>query len=88
MMRFQFEATDNGNVLWGQMNDGFRITASIEVPNEASEDYGYLTMKKAILEEITARELDVDATFPYDGQEQFLEDDAKADVRVELDVTD
>lgn len=87
-MRFQFEASEDGNVLWGQLDDGFRITATVEVPDGASEDYGYITMKNAIVNEITARELAIDAVFQYDGQEQFLADDAKADAVVEIDVCD
>lgn len=86
-MRFQFEAEGNTNVLWGRADDGFQITATVEVPEGASEDFGYITMKKAILEEIAARELNIDATFPYDNQEQHLSMDASEGV-AEIDVCD
>ena len=88
-MRFQFEADGDGNTLWGQADDGFKITASVKVPDGASEDYGYLTMKNVILDELDFREISTDeVTFQYDGQEQFLAEDAFADTDVTLDITD
>lgn len=88
-MHFQFEAAGNGNILWGEAEDGFKITASVKVPEDASEDYGYLTMKSAIMMELELREIDTEEiSFQYDGQEQFLNEDADADTDVLIDVTD
>ena len=88
-MHFQFEAAENGNILWGQAEDGFKITASVEVPEDASEDYGYLTMKSAIMTELDLREIDTEEiSFWYDGQEQYLNEDADAEADVLIDVTD
>ncbi len=58
-----------------------RIYAECAVPDGASEDYGYLTMKQAIL--------DAGATglvFPYDGQESYLDPDAAAACEVYTDI--
>ena len=84
--KIQFEAGqgqhfDGVNLLRGEA-DGYSIYAEIEVPEGASEDYGYLTMKKAILEKIP----ELKADFWYDGQEQCLADDANVDCEVYLDI--
>ena len=71
MKRIQFEASPDGNVL--RSLDG-TIRATVRVPEGASEDYGYLSMKRAIL---AAWQGDEELTFWYDGQEQFLAPDAK-----------
>ena len=85
-MRFQFEAGtgrhfDNVNFMIGTV-DGIEIYAEVEVPEGASDDYGYLTMKNAILEAVP----DLKEDFPYDGQEQYLADDANVDCEVYLDI--
>ena len=82
--KIQFETgtgkhfTDCVNFLVGEV-DGYHIYAEVEVPEGASDDYGYIAMKKAILEH-----LKVD--FWYDGQEQYLAEDAEADAEVYLDI--
>ena len=86
MNKIQFEAGqgqhfDGVNLLRGEA-DGYSIYAEIEVPEGASEDYGYLTMKKAILEKLP----ELMADFWYDGQEQYLAEDAEADAEVYLDI--
>lgn len=82
MKHLIFEATPDGNALYTM--DG-TIKAVVSVPDGASEDYGYLTMKRAILAAYHGTE---PLTFPYDtfGQEQYLEADASADVSVSLDI--
>ena len=87
-MKMQFEAGigrkyDGVNFLIGE-TDNMSVYAEVEVPEGASEDYGYLTMKKAILERLP----DAGIEFWYDGQEQFLAEDAAADcpVYVEIEV--
>lgn len=80
-MEMQFEATPDGNILWGEDAE-MRIMACVAVPDGASEDYGYLTMKKAILAKCPGKKFD----FPYDGQEQYLEEDASAEAPVDLDI--
>ena len=88
-MHFQFEAAGHENILWGQADDGFKITASVEVPEGASEDYGYITMRRVIMTELDIREIDREyIDFPYDGQEDGLADDADADADVLLDIED
>ena len=88
-MDFQFEAADGGNVLWGKAEDGFRITAFVVIPGDVSDDYGYLTMKTAIIEELDMREIPTKQIhFPYDGQEQHLMVDASADTDVVIDISD
>lgn len=71
-----------GGVNYMRSQDG-RIYAEIAVPDGASEDYGYLTMKNAI----TAAYHDP-LIFWYDGQEENLAADAdvKAPVYVDIEV--
>lgn len=84
-MKIQFEAGPSGNILAGE-SDSLRVFCEIEVPEDASEDYGYLTMKAAILAELTEEERKA-VSFWYDGQEQYLAEDAAAgeisDLRIE-----
>lgn len=80
-MKMQFEANPDGNILWGEDAE-MKIMACIEVPDGASEDYGYLTMKKAIVAACPEKKFD----FWYDGQEDLLADDADVDASVDLDV--
>lgn len=63
------------------------IYAECAVPEGASEDYGYLTMKKAIIARISAADGDAENFFFwYDGQEQHLAEDAAADCDVYVDI--
>lgn len=87
-MNFQFEADADGNVLWGEADDGFKIIAKVKVPDGASEDYGYLALKREVLFELDIRELDIEVSFPYDGQEQHLDPDANDGTEIEIDVQD
>lgn len=60
------------------------LYAEITVPEDASEDYGYLTLKAAILEQAAAAGIPAEKlSFWYDDQEQYLAPDASAtgDVR-------
>lgn len=52
------------------------IYAEVQVPDGASDDYGYLAMKEAILREIAENGVSVKIDFPYDGKEQYLAPDA------------
>ena len=81
-LRLQFEATPDGNALSGE-NDNLFIRCTVEVPEGASDDYGYLTMKEAILCKLTDAEKEA-VSFWYDGQEQYLAADASADADVDL----
>lgn len=65
-----FEACPDGNTLH---SEDMTIQATVEVPEGASEDYGYLAMKDAI---IAARGSADGLHFWYDGQEQYLDQDA------------
>lgn len=84
-LKIQFEAGVDGNVLYGE-NDDLRIYACVEVPEGASEDFGYLTMKNAVLAELSEEEAE-NVSFWYDGFEESLNVDASADAEVELDIT-
>lgn len=84
-MKIQFEATPEGNTL--SSIDG-TIRATCPVPDGASDDYGYLKLKAAILHEFKACNVPTDGLeFWYDGQENVLAPDASADcyVTVEID---
>lgn len=81
-MKIQFEA---GTSLHGDygvnflMSDNVVLYAEIAVPDGASDDYGYLTLKDAILQQAAAAGIPADSLeFWYDGQEQYLEADAAA----------
>lgn len=55
------------------------LYAEITVPEDASEDYGYLTLKAAILEQAAAAGIPAEKlSFWYDDQEQYLAPDASA----------
>lgn len=70
MLHLIFEATPDGNALYTA--DG-RIRAIVPIPENASEDYGYMAMKSAIL---TAYHGAEKLSFWYDGQENLLDPDA------------
>lgn len=89
-MKMQFEAGegrhfDNVNFLIGKDGD-IEIYAEVEVPDGASDDYGYITMKKALISKLP-EEITDSITWQYDGQEQYLEDDASADCEVYIDIS-
>ncbi len=82
MMNLSFQSGEgrhfNGGVNFMIGKDaGVILYAECPVPEGASEDYGYITLKQAIEAKIEGRGLDV--RFWYDGQEQYLEPDAHAD---------
>ncbi len=62
------------------ISDDGKLYAEVEVPEGASEDYGYLTMVRAL------KDKSVGYRFWYDGQESCLEDDAAADCEVYVEV--
>jgi hypothetical protein len=74
---FSFEA-GQGNHFGGGVNfmlyqdDSCKLYAEVAVPEEASEDYGYLAMKKALL----PLALKHGIGFAYDGQDDALAEDA------------
>lgn len=59
------------------------VYAEVEVPEGASDDYGYLTMKKAIIQCLPAEVLEQIEWF-YDNDE-YLPEDASADCDVFVD---
>lgn len=83
-MKIQFEATPEGNALLTV--DG-AIRATCPVTDGASEDFGYLTLKAAILNAFKAHNIPTDGLdFWYDGQEDALAPDASAACSVTLDI--
>lgn len=79
-MKIQFDATPEGNVLHSADNSVFAI---VPVPDGASDDYGYIALKNAILAAYAGSE---PLEFWYDGQEDFLAEDASCGTpRVEID---
>lgn len=81
---FVFEGFEDGNVLRAETDDSI-IRAICEVPEGASEEYGYLTLKKAILDEIGALGLDFHFLYEEDSiPDAPFEEDASADVDVDL----
>ena len=88
-MRIQFEA-GNGIHFPGSVNylisDDKSLYAECPVPEGASDDYGYLTMKAALIDAVKAAGGDPDGLeFWYDGQENLLAPDAAADCEVYTD---
>ena len=89
MKRIMFEA-GTGRHFDGAVNylisDDRNVYAECAVPEGVSDDYGYLTMVKALREQLGSK---ADRyAFWYDGQENLLEADASADCEVytEIDV--
>ncbi len=81
---FVFEGFEDGNVLRAETENSI-IKATCEVPEGASEEYGYLTLKKAILDEIGA--LGLELVFLYEENSipgTPFEEDASADADVDL----
>ena len=64
-----------------------KIYAECAAPDGASDDYGYLTMKAALIKAYKAAGGDPESLeFWYDGQEQHLASDASADCEVYVDI--
>ena len=91
-MKIQFEA-GSGTHFEGDVNylisvdSDIRLYAECPVPDGASDDYGYLTMKAVLVDAYKAAGGDPSLLeFWYDGQEQFLEDDASADCKVYIEI--
>lgn len=86
MMKFQFESGE-GRHFAGAVNylisTDRSVYAECSVPNGASEDYGYIALKNAILGNYQGAE---ELSFWYDGQEQFLSADACAECEVYVEV--
>lgn len=86
MKKIQFEAGDGTHFPGGVnylISTDRTIYAECPVPDERSEDYGYLTMKRAILAAYHGTE---PLAFWYDGQEQCLDADASAECEVYVDI--
>ena len=88
-MYLQFESGEgryfNGGVNFIKGYDvatGEGIYAEIATPEDCSEDYGYITMKKAILKALLDNGYKGKIRSHYDGQEQFLAEDADVDADV------
>ena len=67
--------------------DRYKIYAECPVPDEASDDYGYLTMKNAIVNYFKRENVllpEPKFRFWYDGQEDKLAEDANANCDVYL----
>ncbi len=83
MKYLQFEAAPEGNILHTLDNT---IRATVAVPDYATDDYGYMAMKNAILAAYHGTE---DLVFWYDGQETTLNPDAyDGDPTVEIEEDD
>lgn len=81
-MKIQFEA-GNGIHFSGSVNflvnEDRSLYAECQVPEGASDDYGYLTLKAALIDAVKTAGGDPDGLeFWYDGQEQYLAADAAA----------
>ena len=88
-MKLEFLAGDgvyfNGGVNYLVAEDDVRIYAEIPVTEGSSEDFGYITMKNAILRSLENMEIEP-LEFWYDGQESFLAPDASADGKVYVEI--
>lgn len=89
-MKMQFEAGEGRkfegvNFLLGE-NDDLRIYGEIEIPEGCSDDFGYITLKNAIVKALEEKGIDTEIEWQYDGQEQFLEPDANAEGRVFVEI--
>lgn len=87
MMKIQFEAGtsrhSNESVNYLICLDDDRLYAETAVPDGASDDYGYMALKAEILREAAEIGINPDTLeFWYDGQDDNLEPDAKADCTV------
>lgn len=89
-MKIQFEA-GNGIHFTGSVNclisEDRSLYAECQVPEGASDDYGYLTLKAALIDAVKAAGGDpAELVFWYDGQEQFLNPDAAAPCEVYTEI--
>ena len=89
-MRIQFEA-GNGIHFRGSVNmlisEDRSLYAECQVPEGASDDYGYITLKNALIDAVKDSGMDPAAIeFWYDGQERFLNSDAAAPCEVYTEV--
>ena len=91
MMKLQFLAGEGKE--FGSVNyvigksPKIDIYGEIEVPGGASDDYGFLAIKAAILQALEKMGKEPELAWPYEGQEDCLAADAsaKAPVYVEID---
>lgn len=83
-IKMQFEAGADGNYLYDV--EERRIVAHCEVPEGASEDYGYLTMKEAIIKALEKAGKSVEEIEWWYRDSDILEEDASADCDVEVDL--
>lgn len=88
-LKVQFEAGisrhgDYGvNYLISSPDADVVLYAECALPEDASDDYGYLTLKAEILRQAAAEDIDPSSlSFWYDGQERSLAADASADCEV------
>lgn len=90
MKEIQFEAGESRNGNYGVnfliSTDG-TIYAECRVPEDCSDDYGYTTMRQAIIDEWESHGRDPsELKFWYDGQGDVLAADAAADCDVFVDI--
>ena len=87
-MSIQFEGGDGVNVMLSLDAGNPRpwertFYAECDLPEDASEDYGYFALKAEILRQAAAQGVPAERlAFTYDGQEEMLAADAAADVVV------
>ena len=87
----EFLGTCDGNALALSIEtvaDHFAtLHAVIDTPDGASDDYGYIAMKAAIIADLEKHGFDASRfAFQYDGQEDKLAEDASADSRITVDI--
>ncbi len=80
---FVFNGFEDGNALWAE-TDKSKIQATCNVPDGASEQYGYLTLKEAILDEIGNLGFNLNFIYEEDAPGTPFEEDASADEDVDL----
>lgn len=90
-MFMQFECGEGQHFYGGvnfitNVNGNCKVYAEVSLPDGVSEDYGYLTMKNAILEALKDVGFCDPVVFQYDFCEQALAMDALADTDVYLDI--
>lgn len=89
-MKLEFLAGDgvyfNGGVNYlVAEEDDVRIYAEIPVTEGSSEDFGYITMKNAVMHYLGNMGIKP-LEFWYDGQEKILAPDARADGKVYVEI--
>ena len=92
MMKLQFfagEGREFGSVNYviGKSPE-IDIYGEIEVHEGASEDYGFLAIKGAILMALEKMGKEPELSWPYEGQEDCLAADASVDAPVYVDIDD